>query len=101
MSGTSESNMVTSDQCPRCGGFITTSGCHCNLYKLNPPNTYTNVQYGYCFNCSLLKLEIEKLELELKAEKKKKRKMKKRFRQFFNMLKFDEGEDWEEVLDRL
>ena len=89
MSGTSESNMVTSDQCPRCGGFITTSGCHCNLYKLNPPNTYTNVQYGYCFNCSLLKLEIEKLELELKTEKKKTNKIRKDFVKFLLLIDYE------------
>ena len=89
MSGTSESNMVTSDQCPRCGGFITTSGCHCNIYKLNPPNTYTNVQYGYCFNCSLLKLEIEKLELELKTEKKKTNKIRKAFVKFLRLIDYE------------
>ena len=89
MSGTSESNMVTSDQCPRCGGFITTSGCHCNLYKLNPPNTYTNVQYGYCFNCSLLKLEIAKLELELKEEKKKTNKIRKAFVKFLRLIDYE------------
>ena len=89
MSGTSESNMVTSDQCPRCGGFITTSGCHCDLYKLNPPNTYTNVQYGYCFNCSLLKLEIEKLELELKTEKKKTNKIRKAFVKFLRLIDYE------------